>query len=423
MSMHDSSWRRKFFPIWTGQALSLLGSRVASFALVWWLTASTGSATVLATATLATVIPRVFLGPIAGACVDRWNRRAVMLVADTFIALVSLWLAYAFWTGAMQVWHVYVVVLARALGGTFHSLAMASSTALMVPKKQLSRVAGLNQTLYGSLNIVGPPLGALALTVLSLHTVMLIDVGTAVLAILPLLVVHIPQPQRKPAGRTESSIWSEMREGFRYVWNKSGLMALLIMAAVVNFVINPVFSLLPLYVSQHFGGEAIHLSWMQSAQGVGLVAGGLLLSAWGGFRRRIYTSLTGLILQGLATVVVGLAPASAFWLAVLGWGVGGFMNVFYNGPLSALFQATIRPEIQGRVFAVQQSLVSIGWPLSLAVAGPVADLVGLRAWYVAGGLVAVLAGLLALSVPAIVNLEQDESARTVVAERGQAVSV
>ena len=130
------------------------------------------------------------------------------------------------------------------------------------------------------------------------------------------------------------------------------------------------------------------------------------MSAWGGFRRRTCTALGGLILQGLATIVVGLTPASMFWLAVVGWGVGGFMNVFYNGPLSALLQATVRPEMQRRVFTVLQSLVWIAWPLSLAVAGPVADLVGLRAWYVAGGLVAVLAGLFALSRPAIVNLEQ-----------------
>ncbi len=406
--MYNSNWRRKFFPIWTGQALSLLGSRVAGFALVWWLTASTGSATVLASATLASIIPRVLLGPVAGACVDRWNRRAMMLVADSFIALVSLWLAYMFWTGDLQVWHVYVVVLARTWGDIFHAPAMNASTSLMVPTEHLSRVAGLNQTLGGSLNLVAPPLGALALAVLPLHGVMLMDVCTAALAVLPLLVTHIPQPQRQAASGSDerTSLWQEMRQGLRYVWNWPGLLAFMIMAAVVNFVINPAFTLLPLYVSRQFGGGAMQLGWMQAAQGAGLIAGGLLLSAWGGFRRRIHTALTGLILQGLATVVVGLAPAGAFWLAVVGWGIGGFMNVFFNGPLFAFLQATVRPEMQGRVFTVQQSLAWIAWPLSLAVAGPVTDLVGLRAWYVGGGLVAVLAGLVALSLPAIVNLEQ-----------------
>ncbi len=409
MNTHNSSWRRKFFSIWTGQALSLLGSRVASFALVWWLTASTGSATVLASATLVAILPRVLLGPVAGACVDRWNRRVVMIVADSFIALIALWLAYMFWINALQVWHVYVVVLARALGGIFHGPAMNASTSLMVPKKHLPRVAGLHQALGGSLNLVAPLLGALSLAVLPLHSVMLIDVGTAVLAILPLFLTHIPQPQRQAASGSDegASLWREMRQGLRYVWNWPGLLALMIMAAVVNFVINPAFTLLPLYVSRQFGGGAAQLGWMQAAQGAGLIAGGLLLSAWGGFRRRVYTALTGLILQGLATVVVGLAPEGAFWLAVVGWGIGGFMNVFYNGPLFAFLQGAVRPEMQGRVFTVQHSLAWIAWPLSLAVAGPVTDMVGLRAWYVAGGLVAVLAGLAALSIPVITRLEGD----------------
>jgi DHA3 family macrolide efflux protein-like MFS transporter len=422
--MYNSNWRRKFFPIWTGQALSLLGSRVARFALVWWLTASTGSATVLVSATLAAIIPQVFLGPIAGAYIDRWNRRAVMIVADSFMALVSLWLAYVFWTDALQVWHVYVVVLAHALGGIFHGPAMSASTSLLVPTEHLSRVAGLNQALGGSLGLVGPPLGALALAVLPLHGVMLLDVATAALAVLPLLATSIPQPQRQATNDSDAgtSLWREMRQGLRYVWNWPGLLALMLVAAVVNFVINPAFTLLPLYVSQQFGGGAVQLGWMQAAQGAGLLAGGLLLGAWGGFRRRVYTALTGLILQGLATIVVGLAPAGAFWLAVMGWGVGGFMNVFYNGPLFAFLQATVRPEMQGRVFTVQQSLAWIAWPLSLAVAGPLTDLVGLRAWYVAGGLVAVLAGLVALSLPAIVNLERDEQVEIVITDRGQAVS-
>jgi DHA3 family macrolide efflux protein-like MFS transporter len=330
MSVHDSSWKRKFFPIWTGQALSLLGSRVARFALVWWLTASTGSATVLASATLAAIIPQVFLGPVAGACVDHWNRRAVMIIADSFMALVSLWLAYMFWTEALQVWHVYVVVLVHALGGIFHGPAMSASTSLMVPTEHLPRVAGLNQALDGSLGLVGPPLGALALTVLPLHGVMLVDVSTAALAVLSLLATNIPQPGRKPAsdGDGRASLWRELRQGLRYVWNWPGLLALMMMAAVVNFVINPAFTLLPLYVSREFGGGAMQLGWMQAVQGAGLISGGLLLGVWGGFRRRVYTALSGLILQGLATVVVGLAPAGAFWLAVVGWGIGGFMNVF-----------------------------------------------------------------------------------------------
>ncbi|NIV39165.1 MAG: MFS transporter, partial [Anaerolineae bacterium] len=159
----STKWQIPFFSIWTGQAFSLVGTRVAQFALIWWLTKLTGSATVLATASLAALVPDIVLGPLAGAYVDRWNRRIVMIVADTLIALASLWLAFLFWTGAIEVWHVYVIMVVRSVGGAFHWPAMQASTSLMVPKEHLSRVAGLNQAMKGALNIIGPPLGALLL--------------------------------------------------------------------------------------------------------------------------------------------------------------------------------------------------------------------------------------------------------------------
>jgi DHA3 family macrolide efflux protein-like MFS transporter len=150
-------WQPRFFTMWTGQAFSLAGSRITQFALVWWLTQQTGSATVLAAATLAAIIPEIFLSPIAGIYVDCWNRRRVMIAADALIALASLWLAYQYWTGVAQVWHVYAIILARGVGGSFHWPAMQASTSLMVPKRHLARVAGLNQTLNGALNVIGPP--------------------------------------------------------------------------------------------------------------------------------------------------------------------------------------------------------------------------------------------------------------------------
>ena len=179
----SSAWRIPFFTVWTGQQLSWIGSSMAQFALVWWVTETTGSATVLATATLVSLLPGVFLGPFAGALVDRWNRRVVMIVADSFVALVSAWLAYLFWADAMSIWHVYVVMLARAIGGTFHFPAMQASTSLMVPKEHLPRVAGLSQTMGGAVNILAPPLGALLLGFLRLHQIMAIDVATAAFAI------------------------------------------------------------------------------------------------------------------------------------------------------------------------------------------------------------------------------------------------
>ena len=193
--MNNTRWKLPFFTIWIGQALSLLGSAVGRFALVWWVTELTGSAIILTTATLVTIIPNIIISPLAGAYIDRWNRRVVMLVADSFIALVSLSLAYLFWTEQMQIWHVFAASFLRSLGTTFHGPSMSASTSLMVPKEHLSRVGGMNHTLGGILGMTGPVLGALALSIMPLHHVMLVDVATALFAIVPLLFIQIPQPE------------------------------------------------------------------------------------------------------------------------------------------------------------------------------------------------------------------------------------
>jgi len=439
---NQSRWQIPFFTIWTGQAFSLAGSRVLEFALIWWLTQLTGSATVLAMATMTFVLPQVFLSPFAGALVDRWNRRVAMIVADGTVALVALGLAYLFWAGQIQVWHVFVALLVRAIGGNFHWPAMQASTSLMVPDRHLTRVAGLNQTMNGALNVIGPPLGAMLLAVLPFQSIMLMDVGTALLAILPLFFVHIPQPRQAPVEPGDSregeipryarndkpgdgregeipryarndngkpSLWSDVRQGLRYVWGWPGLLAIMIMATILNFVINPAFSLMPLLVANHFKGGALQLGWLESSWGVGLVVGGLLLSTWGGFRRRVYTSLTGLVVQGVGIMVLGLVPANALWLAVAAMFLAGAMNALVNGPLFAVLQGSVAPEMQGRVFTVVMSMSAAAWPLSLAVAGPIADLVGVRPWYVVGGAVAVIMGLGAFFVPVIVNVEQNRN--------------
>jgi DHA3 family macrolide efflux protein-like MFS transporter len=402
-------WKLPFFTIWTGQAFSLIGSRIVQFALVWWLTQLTGSATVLATATMVALIPEILLSPIAGAYVDRWNRRLVMIVADGVIALTLLWLAYLFWVDAVQIWHVYVVMAVRAVGGSFHWPAMQASTSLMVPEKHLTRVAGLNQTLNGALNIIGPPLGALLMGVMPLSGVMLVDVGTAMLAITSLFFVHIPQPKRDVMGTEKPTVWSDMREGLRYILGWPGLMASIGVAMVVKIALTPAFSLVPLLVSEHFNGGAAQLSLLEAVAGVGIVLGGLILSVWGGFRRKIYTTILGIVILGLSFLVLGLTPGTAFWMALSSIFVVGLTIPLIDGPIMAILQGTVAPEIQGRVFTLMSSVLWITSPFSLAVAGPVSDWFGLRVWYVAAGLLCGLTGPALLFVPAIVNIEDNNN--------------
>lgn len=418
-----SRWQAPFFTIWTGQQLSLVGSRIAQFALVWWLTDMTGSATVLATASIAALLPEILLGPVAGAYVDRWNRRIVMMVADGLIALASLWLAYLFWADAMRIWHIYVIMMVRAVGGSFHWPAMQASTSLMVPKKHLTRVAGLNQTMYGVLSVAGPPLGALALGLLPAYGVMLTDVGTALLAIVPLSFVSVPQPQRSDGGATSlPSIWEDIREGLRYIGAWPGLIALIGLALVVKLALTPAFSLIPLLVRDHFSGDAARLSLFQSVAGVGMLAGGLLLSAWGGSDRRIYTTLGAVAVMGVGFVVLGFLPTWLFSVALFSIFVVGFTMPLVDGPIMAILQGTVPPEVQGRVFTMMVSLLSLTAPVGLAVAGPMSDWLGLRVWYLGAGFVALVAGATGFFVPVLVHVEDNHGRGGLAVEDGPAIS-
>lgn len=406
------NWSIPFFTIWTGQALSLFGSALVQFALVWWLTQETGSATVLATATLAALLPQIIFGPFIGALVDRWNRRLIMIAADTGIALATAGLFYLFATNQVQVWHIYVIVLVRSLGAAFHQPAMTASTSLMVPNKHLAQVAGANQLLQGLIGIAAPPLGALLIEVLSTENVLLIDIGTAIFAILPLLFIHVPQPARD-ALQKKSSYWEDLREGFRYVVRWRGLLGLIILAMILNFLLIPSAALLPLVVTKVFNGGATELGWTEALFGVGMIAGGILLGIWGGFKRRIITSFSGIIGIGIGCILIGFVPANMFYLLLSANFIIGFMQVFANGPLMAIFQSTIAPDKQGRVFSLLGAGATAMMPLSLLFSGPIADQFGIRFWYIFGGSVCILMTILSFFVPAIMKIETNHEAAIV----------
>ncbi len=411
------NWAPRFFTIWGGQAFSLFGSQLVQFALVWWLTRETGSATVLATATLVALLPQVVLGPFVGALVDRWNRRIIMIVADTSIALATLLLFYLFATGVVQIWHVFALMAVRSLGGAFHSPAMTSSTSLMVPNKHLARIAGANQTLQGLLSIFAPPLGALLIELFSTQNVLLVDIGTAALAVLPLFFIPIPQPARhaqQANGEIEkTSYMHDLREGLTYVVKWKGLLGLIILAMVLNFLLVPASSLLPLVVTKVFKGGATELGWVESVFGVGVIIGGILLSVWGGFKRRIITSFSGIIGIGLGIVLIGLVPDTRFYLLLAAFFLVGFAQVFANGPLMAIMQSTVIPDMQGRVFSLLQAGATAMMPLSLLIAGPISDAFGIRFWYIFGGTVCIIMMFIALFIPAIMNIENNQKASPV----------
>jgi len=408
--IETNRWQARFFTIWGAQAISMLGTSLVQFAIVWWLTDTTGSATTLALATLATMLPNVLLGPLAGALVDRWNRRAVMIVADAVAALGVLVLAMLFAAGGVALWHVYAVLLLRATMQAFQFPAMQASTSLMVPQEQLTRVAGMNQMIQGLTMIAAPPLGALLLSVGTVQNILLIDIATAAIGILPLLLFRIPQPRAtQPDGGT--SVVAEMRAGLGYVLRWPGLLILLGMAAAINLLVAPAMALQPILVTRHFGGGVIDLALVESAFGMGIIVGGVLLGVWGGFKRRIVTSLMGVGGIGAGLLAVGLMPAGALWGGAAAIGLVGVMVVLANGPLMAVMQATVAPEMQGRVFTLVGSVSGAMAPVGLLLAGPAADRLGVQAGYMAGGAICVLMAIVAARTPAVITLEDQAAER------------
>jgi DHA3 family macrolide efflux protein-like MFS transporter len=255
------------------------------------------------------------------------------------------------------------------------------------------------------MQVAGPIMGALLISAMPLHSIMLMDVGTAAIAVIPLLFLRIPQPTVDPSAERESIIVS-IKMAFRFVCEHRGLLHIMLIASFMNFIINPVITLLPLLVTTHFGGTALHLGWLQSASGIGLIAGGLALSTWGGFRRKTTTLYVGAGLQGLALAVLGATPSGLFALAVVAMVANGLCNAMYNGSGFALLQATVPPQMQGRVFTLNGSIVQAAYPISLAILGPVVGLIGIRAWYIGGGLLVFAVCTAALFIPSIARLER-----------------
>jgi DHA3 family macrolide efflux protein-like MFS transporter len=402
----NGQWKLRFFPIWTAQLFSLLGSSLVGFALVWWLTKTTGSATVLATASLAGLIPQVVLGPIAGTFVDRWNRRLTMILADGTIALATLAIALLFWLGDVTIWHIYLLMFIRSVAGGFHYPAMTASTSLMVPQKHLARIQGLNSMVGGGMNIISAPLGALLIEALPMQGVLGIDVITALIAISPLFFIHIPQPVRNgSAANSQPTFWQDFKAGFRVIVEWNGLLWIALMAVIINFLLTPAFSLLPILVTRHFSGGALQLAWTNSMFGIGVIAGGLVLSVWGGFKTRMHTSLTGILGMAVGVTIVGLAPANGYYLALVGLFFCAFFNPIANGPLLATVQAVVPPEMQGRVFTLIGSAASLMSPVGLMIAGPLADVMGVQTWFIVGAVAMFILGGGAFFIPAITQFE------------------
>ena len=366
----ERSGTRTFLIIWFGQLISIIGSGLTSFALGVYIYQRTGAATQLALALVAASVPNLVLLPFAGALVDRWDRRWVLILSDTGAALVTLTLWALLASGRLEVWHVYAGnALASALGAFQRPAYMAVPT-LLVPKKQFGRVGGLMQ-LADAVSIVVAPLAAgFLIAVIRIQGVFLVDFATFLFAVSTLLVVRIPRPAPQPgAAAGRGSLLRQAAFGWGYLRARRGLMGMLILFAIVNFALGFYSALFTPLVLSRFGAEV--LGSLLSISGLAMFAGSLVMSAWGGTQRKIFTVLGAISLSGLGMGVAGLRPD------VLLLGAG---NLFFfalvpiaNAASQAIWLAKVAPDVQGRVFAARLMIGSAITPLAYLLAGPLAD--------------------------------------------------
>jgi DHA3 family macrolide efflux protein-like MFS transporter len=362
---------RKFAAIWSGQLFSAVGTGLTEFALGVWVFQRNGSATEYALVAFCIMLPHIVLSPLAGALVDRWDRRWTMIVGDTGSALSTLVMGALLWTGQLDVWQVYLGVLASS---SFAALQVPAYMALMsqvVPKQHLGRANGMNEFSWATGQVIAPLAAGVLVTVISVYGVMLIDAVTFLIAVAVVLAIPVRRLQVEASddAATDESLRREMAFGWKYIAARPGLLGLVGFFFIINFsmgTFNALFT--PLVLS--FEGPEV-LGTLLSVGSVGLVLGGVVMSVWGGPRRRVHGVLGLAPLFGLGLIVMGSLPwppliaAAAFMFFVT--------HPIINGADHALWQTKVPLEVQGRVFATRRAIENASSLLAFLIAGPLAD--------------------------------------------------
>jgi MFS family permease len=360
---------RIFVMVWLGHLFSLFGSGVSTFALGIWVYQQTGSVTQYALLSTTAVLPAIVFLPLAGVLIDRWDRRMVMALGDLAAGLSQLILAVLYAAGALKIWHIYVAILITSTASAFQWTAFSATVVLLVPRRHLGRANGMLQMAEAIARIVAPALGGAVVGMFPLSLMLYLDAVTFLVSFSALLLVRFPRPEASGSADPRTAIWRDATAGWQYIAARPGLLALLALFAMVNFNIGIITVLVtPLVLA--FTTPAM-LGSILSVSGVGLFAGGVLLSIWGGPQRRVHAILGFQLLIVLSLILLGLFPSVPIFFVA---GFGCFLSVpFIAGANQAIWQVKVAAEIQGRVFAIRRVIAWSTLPLAYLVAGPLAD--------------------------------------------------
>jgi MFS family permease len=405
---------------------------MSGFALTLWAYRTTGLATALSMVAFFNFAPMIVMSPIAGVLVDRWNRKWTMALSDLASAVMTLVVLLLFLTGRLQLWHLYVTGALSAAFQTFQWPAYSAAISMMVPKTQYQRASGMISMAESGSGIAAPILAGALVGVLGfqrLWVIFAIDLATFVVALGALIIVTIPNPPQVESEHPES-LFRQSMFGFRYIWQHRPLFDLQMVFFASNLIASLCLTILPALILSRTGNNAAALGSTESAAAVGGVVGGVLLTAWGGPKRKVNGVLLGMVLTSLfGTLVIGLGRSLPVWMT------GSFLTmvpvIILNGSNQAIWQSKVPPALQGRVFSVRRLIAQVTVPVAMLASGPLADKVfgpammpagslaplfgwltgtgtgaGISLMFVWAGLAGAAVGIVGYLVPSIRNVEQ-----------------
>ncbi len=369
----QENWQKKTAIFLGSQAISLFGSSLVQYAILWYITLETKSGTMMMISIVFGFVPTFFLAPFAGVWADRYNRKLLIALSDSMIALSTLLLAILFWLGHDYIWLLFLMSAVRAIGGGIQTPAVGAFLPQIVPKDKLFRINGINSSIQAVINLLSPMLAGAVLSIASIEAIFLIDVFTATIAVLSLIFLLKVPPHAKAMQKQTLSYFADLKAGLSYIMNHGYLKNFFIFCAFFFFLIAPGAFLTPLQVANCYGDEVWRLTAIEVAFSIGMMLGGVLISLWKGFKNKIHTMAFATFIMGFSTFLLGLTPL--FWIYLGIMFIYGIVIPIYHTPTTVLLQHQVEEEFHGRVFGVLSMISSSTVPMSMLLFGPLADLV------------------------------------------------
>lgn len=371
---------RTFLTIWLGQSASVLGTEMTNFALTLWAWELTRQATPLAMILFFSRIARVMAAAFAGPYVDGrspflgryWTRKQLMMLGDAIAGFSTLLILSLLLTQQLVIWHLYISAFLNGLFGYIQELAYSASMSMIVPKQHYARATAMESYItYSGSEILAPVLAGALYPFIGLQGILWIDLATFLIAVSTVAWTHIPQPPQDTVEQSSQPLWRELTFGFRYIWKRRSLFAILVFLLSANLMATTAWAVHSPMILARSGNDATVLASVQSAVGIGGVVGAAVLSVWGGPKRRIHGLLLGGALGELSGMVLGLARSQPIWM--LAGFASAFFAPFFGSSNQAIWLSKVEPQVQGRVFATRYLIAQITAPLGFAIAGPLAD--------------------------------------------------